>query len=289
MTSPHDPPAIRFSEFSWKYQDAKRFALSDVDLTVREGEFVGIVGPNEAGKTTLVSAIKGIIPENHHGVYRGVVEVFGREVRSLSTLEAAGAVGMVFADPDAQFTSMSVEEEITFGMENLGVPLPEIHRRLASVAALADLADLLEKSPHELSGGQKQRVAIASVLAMEPRILILDEPTSMLDPRSKTMVYRLLADLKERRRLTILVVEHNLERLVEVCDRLVLVTDGGVRVDAPTRTFFDLLDEDDRRSIRVPSSIGFLGRVRRDGSGGAVTVPQVAAAARRLITSGARA
>lgn len=289
-----DPPAIRIADFSWKYQDAREFALRGVDLTVREGEFVGIVGPNEAGKTTLVQAIKGIVPSCHNGVLRGSVEVFGREAKDMSAAEAAATVGMVFADPDAQFTSMSVEEEITFGLENLGLPIEEIVTRLTEVAALTDLTDLLEKSPHELSGGQKQRVAIASVLAMQPRILILDEPTSMLDPRSRAGVYRLLTEVKERLNLTVIVVEHSLERLVDVCDRLLLVSAGGIRVDAPTRQFFGRLDDDDRQSIRVPATIGFLERVRRAGAPTAgsdtpVTLGDVSAAARSLAASGALA
>lgn len=292
--TPSDPPAIRLTDFAWKYQGAREFALSGVDLTIRAGEFVGVVGPNEAGKTTLVQAIKGIIPSCHNGVLRGSVEVFGREAKDLSATEAAATVGMVFADPDAQFTSMSVEEEITFGLENLGVPVGEILTRLDEVAALTDLADLLEKSPHELSGGQKQRVAIAGVLAMQPRILILDEPTSMLDPRSKTSVYRLLTELKERLNLTVIVVEHSLERLVDVCDRLLLVSAGSIRVDAPTREFFGRLDAADRRSIRVPATIGFLERVRRAGAlpaGGdtPVTLDDVSSAARSLASSGALA
>jgi len=173
---------IAIKDLSWCYGDSEHRALDGVNLTLNSGEFVGIVGPNESGKTTLAAAMKGIIPQSFNGVYLGSVDLFGRPIVDYDAAECASLVGLVFSDPDAQFTTMSVEEEITFGLENIGLPIDVIGERLEWACELAGLQRLLTKSPFELSGGQKQRVAIAGVLAMRPKVIILDEPTSMLDP-----------------------------------------------------------------------------------------------------------
>lgn len=265
-------PVIAVEQLTWRYEGGERDALDGVDLTIGNHEFVGIVGPNESGKTTLASAMKGIIPQSFNGIYRGRVELFGKDIGSYDAAQCASLVGMVFSDPDAQFTSMSVEEEITFGLENLGVDTPEIGRRLDWVTRLAGLEGLLAKSPFELSGGQKQRVAIAGVLAMRPRIMILDEPTSMLDPVSKAGVFSLLDHLKRTLDMTIVVIEHNLERLVEVCDRMVMLADGRVVVDAGLDAFFGRLDDAARDAIRIPGTVLFAESALADASPGKTPV-----------------
>ncbi len=235
-------PAIVMRDLHWRYEHAPEFALRGADLEVEEGTFLGVIGPNEAGKTTLVSCIKGLIPHSAHGVYRGSLLVFGREVREKNALELAAEVGMVFADPEAQFTAMTVEEEIVLGMENMGLPLQVIADRLASVSELTGIADLLEKSPYDISGGQKQRVAIASILAMNPKILILDEPTSMIDPVGKREIFEILRRLKTETALTLLVVEHNIEEMAPLADRLAVVADGRIaRVGPPREILEDTL------------------------------------------------
>ena len=247
--------AIEIENFTWKYEGTKAPCIEGMNLTIGDNEFVGIVGPNGAGKTTLVSAIKGIIPSNYNGVYKGKLNVFGKPVKDLADMECAKLVGMVFSDPDSQFTSMSVEEEISFGLENIGVGLDEIEERIKWVTQLTDIRSLLTKSPYELSGGQKQRVAIASVIAMQPRILILDEPTSMLDPVSKNMIFSLLRGIKEKMHITVIVVEHNIEKLVEVADRMLMLEGGKIKTDQKVGDFFASLDEKDLEGIRVPGAI----------------------------------
>ena len=232
-------PAIVMRDLHWRYERAPEFALRGADLEVEEGAFLGVIGPNEAGKTTLVSCIKGLIPHSAHGVYRGSLLVFGREVREKSALELAAEVGMVFADPEAQFTAMTVEEEIVLGMENMGLPLQVIAERLASVSELTGIADLLQKSPYDISGGQKQRVAIASILAMNPRILILDEPTSMIDPVGKREIFEILRRLKTETALTLLVVEHNIEELALLADLLAVVSEGRIARVGPPREILE--------------------------------------------------
>jgi energy-coupling factor transport system ATP-binding protein len=232
--------AISIRALEWKYEHAEQFALRGVDLDVEEGAFLGIIGGNEQGKTTLVSAIKGLIPHSFNGIYRGSVDVFGHAVRTADAAQLTRDVGFVFSDPEAQFTAMTVEEELVFGMENLGFSLSTIRQRLAWVCDVTMIGDLLDKSPYDISGGQKQRVAISCVLAMDPRILILDEPTSMIDPLGKDFIFGILRRLKAAGDRTIIVVEHNIEQLAPLADVFALVHEGRVaRTGSPDAFFSD--------------------------------------------------
>jgi len=233
--------AVAMDTLQWKYGNTTEFALKGVSLEIEAGTFFGIVGPNEAGKSTLVYAIKGLIPHSFHGVYRGDVKVFGESVKDKSSLDLAKDVGLVFADPESQFTALTVEEEIVFGMENVGFSLERIRERLEWVVDITMIGDLLDKSPYDISGGQKQRVAIASVLGMNPRILILDEPTSMLDPLGKDFIFETLENLKQQLDITTIVVEHNIEQLAPLADQMALVYGGQVlKVASPTEFFADV-------------------------------------------------
>ncbi|QQK06955.1 energy-coupling factor ABC transporter ATP-binding protein [Miniphocaeibacter halophilus] len=253
--------AVEIKNFSWKYDKARDYALKDINLEINDNEFIGVIGPNESGKTTLMNVIKGIIPQNFTGIYKGDVKIYGDDVAGLSPIEITRRVGMVFADPESQFNSMSVEEEITFGMENIGLGIDEIATRLNNVCRLTDIQNLLEKPPYNLSGGQKQRIAIASILAMQPKIIILDEPTSMLDPISKDMIFDLLKIMKTELKLTVIVVEHNIEQLVEICDKFLLVNKGVIEKYDNTEEFFTNIDFLDSRNVRVPSGIKIINKI----------------------------
>lgn len=244
--------AVDIENFSWKYQLAPDFALRGVNLRIAEGEFTLVVGPNESGKTTLMMAIKGLIPHSFPGRLEGEVRVFGESIERKSATGLATQVGYVFGDPEAQFTALTVEEEILFGLENVGCPEEEIRNRIAWASELTGISGLLDKPPYDISGGEKQRVAIASVLAMDPQILILDEPTSMIDPLGKDLVVRICADLKRNRRITILVVEHNIEAFAPLADQVVLVHEGRVERQAPPREFFQAPDFLARRHVSPP-------------------------------------
>jgi len=257
--------AVTIRGLGWKYSGRDAFAIEGVDLSIPANYFVSVVGPNEHGKTTLVSCIKGIIPHSFHGVWRGSVEVFGRDVRSLSAQSLSQESGFVFADPEAQFTSMTVEEELAFGLENIGLPLTEIERRLVWVSELTGIGGLWDKSPYEISGGQKQRVAIASVLAMKPRIVILDEPTSMLDPLGKDAIFSILADIKRETDMTVIVVEHNIEQVAPLSDLMVLVYGGRIARAAPPEEFFQDCEMLVEHGIQPPQATMFLDRLRREG------------------------
>ena len=205
---------IEITDYSWKYINTKIPALKKINLSIEEGSFIGIIGPNGSGKTTLAYSIDGLIPGQYNGVKHGTVNVFGKEVEEYKTGELQRLAGMVFSDPESQFTAMTVEDELVFGMENIGLTVPEIRERLDWVTELTDLKHLLEKPPYEISGGQKQRVALAAVLSMMPKLLILDEPTSMLDPVSRVRIFDVLAKIKAEGKSTIIVIEHSLDALV---------------------------------------------------------------------------
>jgi energy-coupling factor transporter ATP-binding protein EcfA2 len=231
-------PIIEIVNYSWKYPDTDHPALNGVNLHLLPGEFVGIIGPNGAGKTTLALSMNGLIPGQYHGIKQGEVFVLGKEVEEYPKGELQMHVGMVFSDPEAQFTAMTVEDELVFGLENLGLSRNEIKDRLEWVVQLTDLQRLLNKPPYEISGGQKQRVALAAVLAMTPQVMILDEPTSMLDPLSRKRIFQVLRQLRETHQHTIIMIEHNLENLIPLTDRMILLSEGNVILNGDTRSFF---------------------------------------------------
>ncbi len=254
--------AVSIQDLGWKYAGRKNFAIENINLEIEDNTFTSIVGPNEHGKTTLVSCIKGLIPNSFHGVWRGNVEIYGKDVREMSAQSLADEIGFVFADPEAQFTSMTVQEELVFGLENIGLDLSEVKNRLEWVTEIAMISDLLDKSPYEISGGQKQRVAIASVLAMKPRIMILDEPTSMLDPLGKDFIFDILSSLKQEQNLTLIVVEHNIEQVAPLSDQIVLMYDGGIAKHAPPVEFFENSEFLYEHGINAPEATAFLDRLK---------------------------
>jgi energy-coupling factor transporter ATP-binding protein EcfA2 len=257
--------AVVAKDLGWKYSGRKRFAIEHVDLEVEENTFVSVVGPNEHGKTTLVSCIKGLIPSSFHGVWRGSVEIFGEDVRKLSAQRLAQEIGFVFADPEAQFTSMTVEEELVFGLENIGLPLNAVKDRLDWVSQITMIGDLLDKSPYEISGGQKQRVAIASVLAMKPRIMILDEPTSMLDPLGKDFIFEILTNIKKETEMTVIVVEHNIEQIAPLSDQMILMYEGNIAKSGSPEIFFENSEFLIEHGIQPPQATAFIDNLRSSG------------------------
>lgn len=250
--------ALMYNGFSWTYEGASEPALREIDLRIGKGEAVGIVGANEQGKTTLARTMNGLIPNNYPGRRKGRVRVFGKDPWSTDMDEMTRRVGLVFSNPDAQFTSMSVEEELLFGLENCYRDECLIQKRLQWARDRLGLGPLMERPPYELSGGQKQRVAIASVLVLEPDLLVLDEPTSMLDPVTRERIFDLLADLKTPER-TLVVIEHNLELMVRLVDRIIDLKHHTVFRDVTTQTFINRLDYGDDR-LYPPEVAQFFAR-----------------------------
>ena len=227
---------IEFERFSFTYWGQEKPALLDVTLKIEEGEFVLLTGPSGSGKTSLCRCLNGLIPHFHGGVLEGRVLVDGLDPTSLKPCDMALRVGMVFQDPENQLIATDVERDIAFGLENLGCAPEVIEGRVGDVLAMLDITHLRTAPLASLSGGQKQMVALAGALAMRPRILVMDEPTSELDPVSATMLLTTVASLRRELGITVVLVEHRLERVVKYVDRIVLFREGTVAVDGEPRS-----------------------------------------------------
>jgi energy-coupling factor transporter ATP-binding protein EcfA2 len=223
-----------------------------LDLEIESGEFVSIMGTTGAGKTTLCLALNGIVPHSTGGIFGGNVVIEGVNSRETDVATLASMVGIVFQDPESQFFNMAVEDEVAFGPESLGVDPQEIAERVAWALDIVDMQQYLRRSPFHLSGGQKQRVAIASILAMQPKILVLDEPTSGLDPIGKAEVFRVVHDLKRQEGMTIVMVEQEAEKIAEFSDRVVVLDDGKVAMDGTPEEIFSQAELMGRIGLAIP-------------------------------------
>jgi cobalt/nickel transport system ATP-binding protein len=221
-------PALEIRDLRYTYHDGSE-ALRGIDLTVAEGECVGLVGPNGAGKSTLLLHLNGILPEEPVHDREPAVFVFGRPVAPPHLPEIRRQVGLLFSDPDDQLVCPTVYEDVAFGPEQFGLPPAEVRRRVAEALARVGLAGFERRAPHHLSSGEKRRVCLAGVLACEPRVLVLDEPTSTLDPRGRRELRAQLRALP----VTKVIATHDLELVVELCSRAVLVDAGKVIAEGP--------------------------------------------------------
>ena len=225
---------IEVRNFSFRYRGASALAVHDVSLSIPEGSFVGVTGAAGSGKSTLTYALNGIVPHCYRGDFFGSVLIDGCDTVETSLTDISRIVGSVCQDIDSQMVSSVVEDEVLFGLENFGVPRAEIEGRLTGALEAMGIADLRCRSIDSLSGGQKQKVAIASILALEPRVLVLDEPTAELDPASSEAVFALLDRYAREKKCTVVVVEQKIALLAEYADLLVVMEDGAVRfADAP--------------------------------------------------------
>lgn len=238
-------PTIAVEALSYSYPDGTA-ALADIDLHIHPGERVALLGPNGAGKTTLVLHMNGI-----HMPQDGSVTVSGLRLAADSVMEIRRRVGVVFQDPDDQLFMPTVWEDVAFGPQNLGLAGDAVHRRVAAALAAVGMDAAAQRPPNHLSYGQKRRVAIAGVLAMRPEILVLDEPTSNLDPASRRELTSILARLD----MTQLIVTHDLPYALELCPRAIVIDEGRIVADAPTGEL--LADEELMAAHRLELPFGF--------------------------------
>ncbi|MGB4263493.1 MAG: ABC transporter ATP-binding protein [Fervidobacterium sp.] len=230
---------ISIEHLTYRYPFAKNRSLEDITLSIDAGQSIGIIGRNGAGKSTLCYTLSGLIPRFFHGKIEGSIKIDGEDVPTMSVEKLIRKVGLVLQNPFSQISGakMTVYEEVAFGLENLGVEKGEMHERIDTVLKQFDLYKKKDENPFELSGGQLQRLAIASVLALQPEILILDEPTSQLDPRGTTEVFEAISQLKTLG-ITVIIVEHKFEKLVEYVDKIALLNDGKlVEYDTAEKIF----------------------------------------------------
>ena len=213
--------------------ESLKFALDDVDLSIQEGEFVAVLGHNGCGKSTLAKHMNGLLLPSG-----GTVYVTGMDTKDEKNYwDIRKTVGMVFQNPDNQIVATVVEEDVAFAPENLGVPSPEIRKRVDEALKTVDMYDLRRHAPHMLSGGQKQRVAIAGVIAMEPKCIVFDEPTAMLDPKGRREVIDTILKLKKEKNLTVVLITHYMEEAA-MADRVVVMDKGKIVLDdVPKKVF----------------------------------------------------
>ena len=221
---------------SFTYASAASPIIRDLDLDVQEGEMLLLVGQSGAGKSTLLRCLNGLIPHFHGGTFRGGVSVAGIDTLSRQPRDLASVVGLVFQDPEAQVVASTVEDEIVFGLENLGADRGLIRRRLEEMLDALNIVHLRHRRTETLSGGELQRVAIAGILTMHPRILLLDEPTSQLDPQSAEDMLRTVNDLRADLGITVIVAEHRLDRLASHADRVLEMSRDGSAALLPARS-----------------------------------------------------
>lgn len=220
---------IDIQNVSYTYPLTKVPSVVDVNLSFEKGRFYAIVGANGSGKTTLCNIIRGFVPNFYQGEMKGNVIIEGKNLEEYEMGELASKIGYVFQNPFNQITGArdTVYGEIAYGLENFGVPVNEIKRRVERIMELTNTTYLQDKNPFELSGGQQQRVALASVLVLEPDILVIDEPTSQLDPQETERVFEIIQKMKQMGK-TIILVEHKMELLAEYCDEVVVLHQGKV-------------------------------------------------------------
>ncbi|CAI1493987.1 Ribosomal protein L34 [Thermococcus nautili] len=251
---------IELRNVTFRYPRSKNPALMDVNLKIGDGEFVGILGPSGSGKSTLTLTLNGIIPNSIRGAFSG--EVIVRDPRTGKTFKTTETpvsklstlVGLVLQNPESQLFNMTVEDEVAFALENLGLPREEIAERVEWALKVVGLGGLENEFPPNLSGGEKQRLAIASVIAMKPSHLILDEPTSQLDPKGKREVLRVVEELN-RAGTTVVMVEHDSRFLFRKADRLVVLNGGRVILQGTPREVAERVEELVEIGVKVPHSL----------------------------------
>jgi len=250
----------------FNYTGAKKPAIQGIDLTIREDEFILLTGPSGCGKTSLCRCLNGLIPNFYQGEWTGQLLVDGLDVTTQPTSELSRKVGYVFQNPENQLFALTVEKDIAFGPENLGFSRDQIRERVDEAMSTTGTEGLKDLAPYELSGGQQQRVALAGVLAMKPSVIVLDEPTSFLDPHTAEDVMRAADNLRKELRLTIVVVEHRLDLVARYAERIVVMDGGKIVADGDLEQVLDeQFDTLEALGVGVPRVSLLWSMLRRDG------------------------
>ena len=277
---------IQIQDMSFTYKGENQPALQEIRLSVPDGGFLGIIGPAGAGKTTLARAVTGMIPHHYKGDFYGSVTVNGMDTFETSLPDLSRIVGMVFQDVDSQIISPMVEDEILYGLENFSVPREEIPARIEEALQKVGIADLRERTIGSLSGGQRQKVAIASIIALKPQILVMDEPTGELDPRSSRQVFSLLKELNEEHGVTVIIIEQKIMLLCEFARQLAVLSEGRIVRQGDTRDVLAHSEELEALGVNCPR-VTTLSRILGEETGerqpACINLDEAEAMVRRLI------
>ena len=256
---------IERQELTFKYAEAKKNALENVTLNIQKGDFVGIIGESGAGKTTLCSCLNALIPHHYTGDFYGSVKVEGQDTFDVKPDKLALKVGSVFQDIESQIVSYFVEDEILFGLENFGVPANQIEERITEALEALGISELRHREISTLSGGQKQKVVFASIIALKPDYLILDEPTGELDPASSLQIFKLLKKLNEERGITVIVAEQKIMLLCEFVKKLIVLEKGTVVHYGEIRSTLTHQREMEEAGINCPRVLTLTGKMMEEG------------------------
>lgn len=239
-------------------------ALDSISLTIDKNQFIGLLGPTGSGKSTLVRTFNGLIPHFYSGRFFGYVYVNNLDTISCNIKTLSKYVGLVFQNPENQLVTNSVEKELAFGLENLGIERDVIIKKIDEVLSYLKITHLRRRHPYELSGGEKQRVAIASILILNPEVIILDEPTATLDPQGTLRVLNLLKQVQKEKRITVIIIEHRLEVILPYCDSIMLMKNGQIISHGGINEILEL-DDFYNLGIEIPGYILLLKRLKERG------------------------
>lgn len=253
---------IETRELSFRYSEDSPLALEDVTLSIEEGSFTAVLGHNGSGKSTLAKHFNAILLPSGGKVYVGGIDT-ADESRLFDIRKTAG---MVFQNPDNQIVANVVEEDVAFACENMGLPPEEIRRRVDESLAAVGMSDHAKSAPHLLSGGQKQRVAIAGILAMQPRCIVMDEPTAMLDPSGRAEVMAAIQRLNRSMGVTVVLITHHMDEAA-AAQRVIVMKQGRVALDGTPRQIFSQVERMRELSLSVPQTVELLYTLDRDGAG----------------------
>lgn len=256
---------IEIKDFTFQYREGDEPILRDINLTIPDGTFVGITGAAGSGKSTLTYAINGIIPHCYPGDFYGSVFVEGLDTVETSLTDISQVVGSVCQDIDSQIVTSVVEDEILYGLENFSIPKDEVMPRLEEALEIMGISDLRDRSVDSLSGGQKQKVAVASILALKPKVLVLDEPTAELDPASSLNVYTLLKEYATKHGVTVIVVEQKIALLSEFADMLLIMDNGTIRFNGSPAEVLEHADELLEIGVNCPRSTTLVNTLKDRG------------------------
>jgi len=257
--------AVLLEDVTFTYEGSKTPSIKEISIKIEWGEIVAILGGTGAGKTTLIYTIGGVIPNYVKGRLSGNVIVDGLDTRLYSLYELAQHVGIVMDDPEAHIVSSTVEEDVAFGPCNLGLSRDEVLKRVEFALRATRLIELRHRNPYNLSGGEKQSLAIAGVLAMRPKILALDEPTSMLDPLGKKRIITILRELNKKYGITIVLSSHNAEEIVELANRVIVLKDGEIVLEGSPKSVLQEVELLEKCRVKLPEVTRLAAKLRQEG------------------------